>query len=139
MPESVGSIDRVCACEPQKLEQHEESRGRVLRCTTCGAEAVSLAGGLPDVLRDRTSYRVSVQLTPALLKRFIHLLKEKTGRSTPELMAMAREGATLVLENRTARHFHYELSDLLADGLPVEVTPPYPHPLSPSKGRKRPS
>ena len=137
MPESMGTIDRICACEPPRLEQQEESRGRVLKCVACGAEAVSLSAGLPDFIRDKTSYRVSVQLSPALLKRFINLLKEKSGRSTPELMAMAKEGGTLVIENRSARHFHYELSDLLAEGLPVEVTPPYPHPLSPSKGRKQ--
>jgi hypothetical protein len=122
-------LKRLCECEPQTLEQQEEE----VFCTTCGASAVSLSFGLPDFLKDQTSYQVSVQLTPVLLKRFILLLKERTGLSTPELMAMAKEGATLILKNRTARHFHYELSDIVAQGLPVQVTPPYPHLLSTSR------
>ncbi len=117
-------IPPMCACQPPTLRQQEE----VVSCTTCGASAVMLSYGVPAFMKDRTPYQMSVQLTPALLKRFALLLKEKTGLSTPELLARAREGATLVIENRSAHHFHYALSDLIEEGLPVSVTPPYPHP-----------
>jgi hypothetical protein len=136
MPELVEKIRRLCECEPAAFEKRVEDGAPIVVCTTCGASAISLSDGLPDFIKDKTAYQVSLQLTPALLKRFVNLLKEKTGLSTPVLMAKAKEGATVILKNQTPRHFYYELSDLVAAGLPVEVTPPYPHPLRPAKPEK---
>lgn len=123
----VGVIPRMCQCEPVATERRVVDGAVHVVCTSCGAEALSLSGALPEWIRDRTSYRVSLLLTPAVLKQHLGLIKEESGLSTPQLMAMAREARTLVLKEGAALGFHYKLRDYHAAGLPVEVEPAYPH------------
>ncbi len=102
-------------------------------CLKCGASAIAFSDALPAFIKDPTVYEVSIQLSPALLKRFILLLKTKSGLDTPQLMERAREGAILVLHEGRASGFHYQLSEYAAAQLPVEIRPPYPHQLQPPK------
>lgn len=123
----AGVIPALCQCQPQALERSVEDGVATVRCTTCGKSAIELGGALPQWIRDKTSYRVSLLLTPAVLKQHINLLKEETGLSTPLLMTMAKQAQVVVLKMGAASGFHYKLRDYRAAGLPVEVEPPYPH------------
>jgi hypothetical protein len=120
-------IPRLCSCDPAATEERREGKRSVIACTLCGAEAISLSGGLPAFVRDQTRYVVSVDLSPALLRSFIGLIKKKTGLMTPELLALARDGRRVTLLADQAITVHYALRELAAAGLPVRVEPPYPH------------
>jgi hypothetical protein len=96
-------------------------------CTTCGASVIELSGNMPAFVHDTTIYKVVVDMNPAVLKAHLALLKRKSGRSTPELLELAREGGQLVLFNDRAIKIHYELRELANAGCLVHIGPPYPH------------
>jgi hypothetical protein len=120
-------IPRLCACDAAATEEWCSDGRWIIACGICGAEAVSLGGGVPAFVRDGTLYRVSVELSPALLKAHLGLIKRKTGLETPELLALARAQRRVTLVADRAIAVHYALRELAAAGLPVGVDPPYPH------------
>ena len=124
------AISRLCRCTPSSVVVTPRGGSLVHTCTTCGAEAIELSGNLPAFVRDSTVYRVSVELSPGLLKAHLGLLKAKSGRATPELLELARRGARLVLFEDRAIAIHDELRELASAGCAVAVAPPYPHDLA---------
>lgn len=98
-------------------------------CNICGASVIELSGNLPAFTRDEVIYEVSIELTPAILKTHLALLKAKSGQPTPKLLELARGSQRLVLMTGRAGHLHYELRELVQAGCPIRVTPPYPHEL----------
>jgi hypothetical protein len=124
-------IPRLCSCEPEMLESRVDEHGTsVVACTRCGASAVPLGRSLPAFVLDQTPYEVFVELDLGLVKQHIGLLKAKSGLTTPELVDLARRHGRLVLHRAPHRVLHYELQELAAAGLPVQVVPPYPHALT---------
>lgn len=86
-------------------------------------------GNLPAFTRDETTYEVSIELTPPILKTHLALLKAKSGQPTPRLLELARGNQRLVLMTGRAGHLHYQLRELANAGCPISVAPPYPHEL----------
>lgn len=98
-------------------------------CNTCGASVIELSGNLPAFIRDETTYEVAIELTPAILKTHLALIKAKSGQPTPRLLELARGNERLVLVTGRAGHLHYQLRELVNAGCPIVVSPPYPHEL----------
>ena len=98
-------------------------------CNTCGASVIELSGNLPAFTRDETMYEVAIELTPAILKAHLALIRAKSGQPTPRLLELARGNERLVLMTGRAGHLHYQLRELASAGCPVTVSPPYPHDL----------
>ena len=118
-----------CSCATPTISVTESGGSLVHTCTACGASAIELSGNLPGFIRDTTIYDVSVELTPALLKTFLPILKAKSGRPTPELLATAKAGGRLPLFRDRPAKIHYELCELTEAGCPLHIEPPYPHDL----------
>ena len=116
-----------CSCAAPSINITEAGGSLVHTCASCGASVVELSGNLPSFIRDTTVYEVSIDLTPALLKTFLPILKAKSGRATPELLVAAKEGRRLALFRDRPAKIHYELRELAEAGCPVHVEPPYPH------------
>jgi hypothetical protein len=126
----VDPIPSLCTCTPPSQAVTTSDGSRVRTCTICGASMILLSDNLPAFIRDDTVYEVSIELSAALLKSFLGLLKTKSGRTTPELLELARRGGTLALFKERASAIHYELRELVSAGCPVRVEPPYPHDLA---------
>jgi hypothetical protein len=126
----VASISSLCNCTPPSRTVTASGGSMVHTCTICGASMIELSGNLPAFVHDATVYEVSIALSPARLKSFLGLLKKKSGRTTPELLELARQGGTLALAKDRAITIHYELRELVNAGCPVRVDPPYPHDLA---------
>ncbi|MEO7729666.1 MAG: hypothetical protein ABIY55_01750 [Kofleriaceae bacterium] len=123
----MSAISRLCRCTPSAVVVTPSGGSLVHTCTTCGAEAIELSGNMPAFVRDSTVYRVSIALSSGLLKTHLGLIKKKSGRTTPELLDLARRGEHLVLFEDRAISIHYELRELANAGCAVRVEPPYPH------------
>lgn len=118
-----------CGCPTPAITITPSGGSLVHSCTSCGASVIELSGNLPAFLGDPTTYEVSVDLTPAILKAFLPLLKAKSGRPTAELLAAAKAGRRLALFRDRPARFHYELRELTEAGVLVHIEPPYPHDL----------
>ena len=119
----------ACTCSPQSVTVTPSGGSLVQTCNNCGASVIELSGNLPAFTRDETMYEVSIELTPAILKTHLALLKAKSGQPTPRLLELARGNQRLVLMTGRAGHLHYQLRELANAGCPICVAPPYPHEL----------
>ena len=119
----------TCTCSPRSISVTPSGGSLVHTCNTCGASVIELSGNLPAFTRDEATYEVSVELTPAILKTHLALLKAKSGQPTPRLLELARGNQRLVLMTGRAGQLHYELRELADAGCPICVAPPYPHEL----------
>lgn len=122
--------DAFCKCASPAITVTPSGGSLVHACTTCGVSVIELSGNLPAFVRDATIYEVSIDLTPAILKAFLSLLKAKSGRATPELLALARENQRLRLFQDRAAKIHYELCELAKAGCVLHIEPGYPHVLA---------